>query len=368
VLRIPKTPACATAPPAPQLALVALLSALAVLTKEIALILPLVVAIVPSGVSWRRRVWLAIASAAGSLAAGMAAVGVLGDGGRARRILALAGGWSFLDYPIRLIWPANPQPAFPNPIYGSSRGALGLGLLATAALVAAVALLLKEDGSRGWARTGAVLLAAGWLPWAIRPDDRGIGLGCAGLALIIAGFLDAAVDRSPAIPAAALVLLSVPWFCLWAVRERLWAESGRIGELTVASMQEWRAEAGPGRLLVAAGRVINIAAGTNIISPAELDPCALSVVGVMGTPPVRPAEVRWEGVPGRYRITASPNSAVAWLCTPNPGSGIVDVECDETGRARSILIDPALLDEELRRRHCGPVEVRRWDGSRFTPF
>jgi len=350
------------------LMLLALLTALAVLTKEIALLLPVLIAVLPAGASRRERMTEAAASGAGAFCAVLAAGRVMGGAGRSRLILTHAGGLTVLQYPLRLLWPAAEGVRTPDPAYWSGWRALAPALVATAALILGVSLIWKHHGGRGWVRVGIFLIAASWLVWGVTPNDRGLGLGCAGAALLFAGGLGAVKTGRSAVPAMALLVVAGSWSLLWAGRERLWSESSRLDAQTAVALGNWRLEAEPSRLLVVVGRVMSFGAGTHLFNLRELDPCAMTVLGVAGAPPVAAPSVHREGGSGRLRVTAAPGSVLAWHCTPIAGSGVVEVECDATGFARRALVDPALLDGRLLPRSCGPLDVRRWDGESFVPI
>jgi hypothetical protein len=355
--------------PSPWLPGVAVLvsCALAPLSKEIGLALPLMVLALPCAAGWMRRLAVTAAAAAGTALALFAALPVLDGAGRPGAIIAAGGGSRILTYPVRLLWPGDQELWF-------SRAALHGDYLpiATAGLAAAVAALLLLFAWRGrylsaWAGTGTLLVLLGLLPWLIRNEDRGIGLGVVGIGVLIAGAVSRREGFSSNRAALLLVILAIAWTPLWIRWEGRWLEASRLSEAVISSGQDWREEAGDGTLLVALGAPARIGWHGEVAGIGEIDRCAVDLLGQVGPQPLLPVEVAPIADGSELQITAGGDAVFRWGTAPDPLFGIVRIDTDGAGRARGALIDREALEELAGRRGCRGVEVRIWDGERFSP-
>lgn len=336
--------------------------ALAVLSKEIGAALPLLVIAVPYAVSWRRRLALATAAAVWTVLALPALLGA----GQPGAILAAAGSSRILTYPVRLFWPGDQESWFYRAaVHGELLPIVTAGLLAAGA---ATLLVLAWRGRylSAWAGTGALLVALGLLPWLIRNEDRGIGLGIVGIGVLIAGAVYPKEGSSPLRAAALLFFLVVSWFPLWLRWDARWIEASRLSEAVISSGQSWREETGAGPLLVALGAPARVGWHGEVAGVRELDSCAIDLLGQVGPHTVGPVEaIRQEGGP-HLQLTTGGEAVLRWN-VPDPELGVMRIDVDSAGRARGALFDPGPLAELAERRGCRGVDVRVWDGKRFSP-
>jgi hypothetical protein len=342
---------------------VAALSALAVLSKEIGAALPVLVLAVPYAVSWRRRLALAGASAVGAM---LALPGLVGAG-QPGAILAAAGSSKLLTYPVRLFWPGDQESWFNRAaVHGDFVPIVTVGLLAIAA---ATLLVLAWRGRyfSAWAGSGALLVALGLLPWLIRHEDRGIGLGVVGIGMLIAGAAFPREGSSSNRAALVLLVLAVAWTPLWLRWDARWIEASRLSEAVISSGQSWREEVGAGPLLVALGAPARVGWHGEVAGIQEIDSCAIDILGQVGPRPVLPVEVMPLEHGSRLRIAAGGEAVLRWGGVPDPVLGVMRIESDDAGRARGAIFDPGPLAEIAARRGCRGVDVRLWDGERFSP-
>jgi hypothetical protein len=341
-------------------------SALAALSKEIGLALPLLALAVSCALPWKRQLALTAASAAGAAVALVAALSVLGGGGQPRAILSAAGGLDFLTYPVRLLWPGDQESWFYRAeVHGDFFPIATVGLV-IAAVVTLLVVAWRGRYLSAWAGTGLLLVALGLLPWLVRHEDRGIGLGVVGIAILIAG---AALPREGASPLrAAVVLLAIAaaWSPLWLRWEARWIEASRLSEAVATSGRNWREEAGAGRLLVALGAPSRTGWHGEVAGLQEIDRCVVDLLGQVGSTLLAPIEVVPQENGSRLRITAGGDAVLRWGGSPEPGFGIMEVIVDHTGRTRGAVFDPRPLVDLAARRGCSGVNVRVWDGERFS--
>jgi hypothetical protein len=240
-----------------------------------------------------------------------------------------------------------------------------LPVLAVTAASAVALALLARAWREGWrtplVHTALVLIVAGALPWLIRQDDRGIGLGVAGLALLVAGTAAA----RPQLAVAVMVIAAVSWLPLWLRWESRWLEATRQSLLVSASHRAWRAAAPPGALLVGLGAPSMVGWTCEITGLAELDARTLDLLSVLGPFPAPPVTVETHEASGRLRITAGGDAVFRWGPLPAPGVGVMTVTVDDVG-TRGATVDPAVLRRVAARRGCSGVELRRWDGKAFV--
>jgi hypothetical protein len=338
----------------------------AVLAKEVGLLLPLVVAMLPGARGWRRRLLLGAASASGAALALAASIGVLGGTGRPGGLLRSGVSLLSLAYPVRLAWPGDHGAWL---VQASVHGnVIPLALAVAVTLFAGAALFLSCRGRyrQPWAHAGLVLLAAGAIPWLIRQDDRSIGLGCAGLGVLLAGSLAAQGWPAGRRAAVLLIVLALAWSPLWIRWEGLWTEAARTSGEIESAWRQWRSESGAEPLLVGLGSVSMIGPGAEVTGLGELDRCALDLLGVVGPPPVPPVIIHPAGQPGRVRLETAGGSFFRWGWSANPGLGILSVDTGPGGRKIEALFDPAPLSGLADSLGCGAPLLRRWDGQRFV--
>jgi hypothetical protein len=218
------------------------------------------------------------------------------------------------------------------------------------------------------AYTGLLMVGAGWLPWLIRQDDRAIGLGAVGVALLIAGAACRRSDASAWLGPAVAVVLALAWGPLWVRWEARWTEASRLSGRLVESARAWRAAQSPDRLLVVIGAPSRVGWTAEVTGVGEIDPCAVDLLAVLGPSPAPPVEVRKVADSGRLRVSATGGTVLRWGEQAAPMLGVVQVEVDRAGYARGATLDPGLLEPFARRRGCAGVIARRWDGSELVPI
>jgi hypothetical protein len=344
---------------------VCLATLLAVLSKETALVLPLIVLALPGWSTWRSRLLTVAAAAAGGIAAAGAALLVLPGGGRAAALLAPRVDLATLAYPVRLIWPGDQERWH---YLAAIRNEPGSVIWIAALTIVALALLGWAWRGRwfsAWAGTGSILVLAGALPWVVRQEDRGIGLGVVGIALLIAG---AAGDRKgsrPLLAATLILAIALAWSPIWIQCQRSWNEASLISRQIDVAHRAWRSEAGPEMLLVATGSVSRVAWGCEVLGLDEIDRCATQLLGVVGPSPA----ARWDVVPEpsgkRFLLQLSGASVFRWGERAVPGLGVVELVVDDANRVRGAVIEPARLEPLAAERGCRGVEVRVWNASAF---
>ncbi len=342
---------------------VAAISALAALAKEVGAALPILVIALPYAVSWRRRLAMAAAAAAGSLVAlpGIMAAGQPGA------ILAAAGSSKILTYPLRLVWPGDQESWFLRAALHGEPMPIAVAGIATAVAIALLALAWRGRYLSACAGTGALLVALGLLPWLIRHEDRGIGLGVVGIGVLIAGALFQKKGSSSNRAAVILLVLAIAWTPLWLRWESRWIEASRMSDAVISSGLSWREDAGAGPFLVALGAPARVGWHGEVAGIQEIDPCAIDLLGQVGPQPIEPVEAaRLDGGP-LLRLSTSGQAVFRWGGAPDPDLGVMRIDVDDAGRTRAALFDPGPLAEMAARRGCRGVDVRLWNGERFIP-
>lgn len=331
-------------------------TALAVLTKEIALALPLVLLLAP-GV--RRRGAVVASSLAGAAVAAGAGLLVLQGLGRTEAMLAAPRPRAMLLYPVRLVWPFDLAVVFYERSHGGGAGALALAAVATAVVAGTLAACAWRGGqSSGWPalKLAAILLAAGALPWLWRQDDRAIGLGVAGFAIAVGGLV-VPRRRGALVP----LLLALAWLPLWRRASDDWTRASAISGDVARAVAAWRAES-PDRRLVAAGGVARLPSSAEVAGISELDPCAMDLVTVIAYGQAEP--IAWSRAGDGVSIAARGATRLRWGAGSMPEIGVLAVEPDAAGYPVAMRLDPAR--DPLPDGGCGPAELRVWTGTAYV--
>jgi hypothetical protein len=345
---------------------VCLATFLAVLSKETALALPLVVLALPGWKSWRRKLVTVAASATGAIIAAGAVLLVVPGGGRSAALLAPRVSAAALVYPIRLVWPGDHESWH---YLAAVRNEPGHLLWPAALTVAALALLAWAWRGRwrsAWAGTGLLLVAAGFLPWIVRQEDRGIGLGVVGLGLLVSGAVTSRGAIRPLFATALILTLVLAWSPIWMHRQRSWIEASLVSQRIAAAHRSWRIEAGPEPLLVAVGTMSRVAWSCEVLGLDEIDRCATHLLGVVGPSPATEVEVVAAASGSRLFVSATGDSVLRWGGQPVPGLGVVELSVDDANHVRAAVIEPARLEPLAAKRGCKGVNLRVWDGTTFA--
>ena len=349
------------------LVFLAILSALACLAKETALLIPVLILVLPAGGTFMRRAMMALAAGAGLCAASVVSIAVLGGLGRSAQVFQFFRWLSAAAYPIRLWWPGDLESAVMSWRLSGAWGRLAVGASVSAGLLLALVGIHRRRWREPEIRLGLILLAAGLLTCIVRQEDRSLGLGCAGLSLLIACLEIPALGSTLAVPSAAVVVLGAVWAPLWIDAERRWTEVSIVSRDAARSAREWRSEVGAGRRLVSLGLVTRIGEGTKAPWIAELDECSLDLLSIEGPRPVLPVNVLAAGV-SEVRLETAGDAHLSSACHPYDDLGITRVDCDAGGYARSAVFRPGALEATGPGKSCGPDDVRYWDGRRFAPI
>jgi hypothetical protein len=349
------------------LGFVALSTALAVLSKEIALALPGILVLLPGSATAVRRLAVGGASAGGAAVAAAAWLAVIGGGGRPAGMVPTLGSPAALLYPSRLVWPGDFHDwAYQAKLDGGVAAPLAVAAV-TAAAVVVLALASRGRAIAPVAYTGLLLAGAGWLPWLIRQDDRAIGLGVVGIALLIAGAVRFRSGARPWLGPTVVIVLALAWSPLWVRWEARWLEASRLSGRIVHSWQAWRADESTGALLVAIGAPSMVGWTCEITGVGEVDPCGLDLFAVLGPSPAPPVETALDGVSGLLHVSTTGGSVLRWGQQPAPSLGVVLVETDR-GYARAAVLDPEPLQQVAKRLGCVGVDLRRWNAGEFVPI
>jgi hypothetical protein len=267
-----------------------------------------------------------------------------------------------LLYATRLVWPGD----LGDWVYRAKLGHGFLPLLAVSAISAAacagLALAWRGRWSNPAARTGLVLMLGGMVPWLIRTDDRALGLGVTGIALLVAGAMQARPRRA----AALIVVLAACWLPLWLRWEARWLEAARQSSKVAVSHATWRAEAPAHAFLTALGAPSMVGWTCEVVGVGETDRCAMDLFAVLGPSPADPLQVSVDAR-GLVKVATTGDDVLRWGQRSAPSAGVLSVDTDRAGFTRGALLDPRVLRDVARRRGCSGVEIRRWDGGTFRP-
>jgi hypothetical protein len=327
---------------------------LAVLSKEIASALPVVLILLPE-LSRSTRLRVGAASVVGVLGAISHGVLVLGGVGRDGRLLTTVVSHNWLLYPGRLVWPGSE--AYRAQWAAIQQGDLTAALVWTAQFLIVVCglCMLWRQRTQAWARISALLLLAGLWPWLVVSDDRCLGLGCLGAAVLLVKLADSAPHRR--------VWLSLSAPCLGLVFASLWldgASTWRRGVLEGLALQHaiqafHRENLGS---LVIVGQADRIGRSSYVTPAEELDACSSSELVLTASNFALP------------RAAVARVGADIWELTPTAGALlrcsqsvlIPGASCsDDTSGVR--FSRAALLGAQLVRPGCGgPLTLAHWSG------
>jgi len=346
----------------------AVTTSLAVLCKEIALLLPLIVALLPGSTSRRHRMTCAAASALGLAIAGLATFAVLSGSSRAADLFGAAAPHALWLYPSRLIWPGDLETWLMAAKQDGSYSSLFAIALVTAVATGVLAWLWRSRIRSPCARIALLLILAGSLPWIIQQKDRGIGLGVVGVSLLIAGAALRRRDPSPWIASIVVVVLAASWAPLWLQQEADWTRASMLSRKVASSVREWKAEVGNGKLLVGIGGPSNVGWTCEVSGISEVYPCGFDLLSVIGPDPLTPLELEVNDRSARMRASSTGNTVLRWRGSAVTSVGVVEVRKDNAGYTRSAVLDPASWHPLAELRGCKGVDARVWDGEGFAPL
>jgi len=341
-------------------------TAMAALSKETALLLPGLILLWPVRSSRYVRAWCVVSSAAGGAFAALCGVAVLGGSGRIGGLLSTSGAPATLFYPSRLIWPGNladwmmRAKLLGEPLPLVTAGLAGL------AMTGWMLWVVRSRIEREWARTGLLLVFAGLLPWIVRQEDRGIGLGVAGLGLLLGGILTERGRNRRWLPATVLAVLALIWTPIWIQRHASWLRAAEISQRIARSVVGWRDQVGPDELLIAFGSPAKVDWTCDVLSASEVDPCSLGLLSLLGPGALEPLQLARHVRPDWIHATARGESVLRWSGPPLPSVGVMEVIRDESGYVRKAVVDPARWPALAELRSCRGYSFRVWDGTRFV--
>ena len=270
-------------------------------------------------------------------------------------------------YPTRLFWPGDLQDwTFHAKLGGGFAPLLGVAAISAVA-IAVLAWAWWGKLSHPIARSGLLLVGAGLLPWLIRQDDRSIGLGVVGLALLIAGAAYRKIGAFSWVGPMVLLVLALSWSPLWIRWEARWLEASRLSGEVVDSWRDWRAAAGPDELLVAIGAPSMVGWTCEVAGVEDVDPCGLGLFAVLGPSPAPPVQMSIDADSGLVQVSTTGGTILRWGRQPAPFVGVMSIETDDAGYARGGVLDLRPLQQAATRRGCAGVDVRWWDGTEFVP-
>lgn len=347
--------------------LIPLLTLSACMCKEIALLLPVLIFVLPGKPSFFRKASAAVCSAVGAL---------LYTGGtfmlfpRKESIVFLLRGFNLkklINYPHQLFWPTD----LSGLVMKARLDSEYFGLLFLFIIILLVTIFLAWSCLRfykeQWVLSGIILLLAGAAVCSFDSDHRGLGLGCAGMSIILAGAITHWQSRkSVAISITAITLIAAAWIPCWLPFHYAWVDAKIFSRILTEDVLDARKKIGQPRFLVALGTPLNIKGSVWPSYVEELDECSISLLQVKSAEGM--GKLQAEKIQnGRYRLKTAYRNPFANVSPAYEGSGVVVGSMSKGKYIFSLDYDP--LRFNWYHSDCSRVPYfMYWNGKNLIPL
>ena len=343
------------------------LTLFACMCKEIALLLPLLVFILPGQCPVRRRFSTAVLSGIGAM---LYALSTLILFTRKANFVFLVKGFQLkklLYYPHQLFWPTDLSDlAMKARLNGEF---LPLLLLAFFILIMLLFLgwICLRFRKENWVLAGLILVLAGAAVCIFDSDHRGLGLGCAGIAVILAGAAPRLQPKKTIFFSLLTInVLAISWLPCWLQYHDAWRDAKMYSRILTNDIRDTRNRIGPSYFLVALGTPLSIKGSIWPSYVEELDECSISLSQIKVAKGM--GKLQAEKIQnGLYRLKTADMNPFSNVSPSYEGSGVVEAFILKGKYVFSLEYDPLLFN--WFHSDCSRVPYfLYWNGKNLIPL